>query len=176
MVGRVPYGAAIMRTRHVFTTPDLTTAEGVLAAARSAGLDNDNLSLIARADIELGSIPDEFKDVATDFMPAALRGAAIGCGAGLLAGLVALAFPSLGVTVAGVVLLAVGGAAIGTWVSSLVGSTVEDPVRRKFGGEIAAGHILLVIDAESRQLPAAEAAMRAAGAIALPYETSTALT
>ena len=176
MMGRVLTGADIMRTRHVFSAPDLITAEGVLAAARAAGLDNDNLSLIARADIELDSIDDEFKDVATDFMPAALRGAAIGGGAGLLAGLVALAFPSLGVSVVGVVLLAVGGAAIGTWVSSLVGSTVEDPVRRKFGGEIAAGHILLVVDAESRQLPTAEAAMRAAGAIALPYETTTALT
>lgn len=176
MVGRVHTGAAIMRTRHVFTAPDLVTAEGVLAAARAAGLDNGNLSLIARADIELDSIPDEFKDVATDFMPAALRGTAIGGGSGLLAGLAALAFPSLGVTLAGVALLTAGGAAIGTWISSLVGSTVEDPVRRKFGGEIAAGHILLVIDAESRQLPAAEAAMLAAGATALPYEGTTALT
>ena len=165
-----------MRTRHVFSVPDLTTAEGALAAARAAGLHNDNLSLIARADIELDSIDDEFKDVATDFMPAALRGAAIGGGGGLLAGLAVLAFPSLGVTLVGVVLLTVGGAAIGTWVSSLIGSTVEDPVRRKFQGEIAAGRILLVIDAESRQLPVAEAAMRAAGAIVLPYETFTALT
>jgi hypothetical protein len=165
-----------MRTRHVFSVPDLATAQGVLAAARAAGLDNGNLSLIARADIELGSIDDEFKDVATDFMPAALRGAAIGGGAGLLAGLAALAFPSLGVTLAGVVLLTVGGAAIGTWISSLVGSTVEDPVRRKFEGEIAAGRILLVIDAEDPQLPAAEAAILAAGATTLPYETATALT
>ena len=54
-----------MRTRHVFSTPDLTTAEGVLAAARAAGLDNGNLSLIARADIELDSIDDEFKIAGT---------------------------------------------------------------------------------------------------------------
>ena len=121
-----------------------------LDAARAAGLENDNLSLIARADIELDSIPDELKDAATDFMPAALRGAATGGGAGLVAGLAALAFPPLGVTLAGAALLTAGGAAVGTWVSSLVGSTVEDPVRRKFEGEIAAGRILVVIDAEER--------------------------
>ena len=165
-----------MRTRHVFSVPDLATAESALTAARAAGLHNDNLSLIARADIELDSIDDEFKDVATDFMPAALRGAATGGGVGLLAGLGALAFPALGITLAGAALLTVGGAAIGTWVSSLLGSSVEDPVRRKFEGEISAGRILLVIDAESPQLPAAEAAIRAAGATTLPYETTTALT
>jgi len=165
-----------MQTRHVFSVPDLAAARAALDAARAAGLRNDNLSLIARADIELDSIPDELKDAATDFMPAALRGAATGGGAGLVAGLAALAFPPLGVTLAGAALLTAGGAAVGTWVSALVGSTVEDPVRRKFEDEIAAGRILLVIDAESEQLPAAEAAISAAGATALPYEGTTALT
>ena len=165
-----------MQTRHVFSAPDLATAEAALDAARGAGLSDDNLSLIARADIELDSIPDQLKDAATDFMPAALRGTATGAAAGLLAGLAALAFPPLGITLAGAVLLTVGGAAVGTWVSSLVGSTVEDPVRRKFESEIAAGRILLVIDAEDRQLPAAEVAILAAGATALPYEGTTALT
>jgi len=165
-----------MQTRHVFSVPDLTTAEGALDAARRVGLSDDNLSLIARADIELDSIPDQLKDAATDFMPAALRGTAAGAAVGLAAGLAALAFPPFGVTLAGAALLTVGGAAVGTWVSSLLGSTVEDPVRRKFEDEIAAGRILLVIDAENEQLPAAEAAILAAGATALPYEGTTALT
>jgi hypothetical protein len=165
-----------MQTRHVFSVPDLVAARGALEAARSAGLTNDNLSLIARADLELESIPDDLKDAATDFMPAALRGAATGGGIGLAAGLAALAFPPIGITLAGAALLTAGGAAVGTWVSALVGSTVEDPVRRKFEDEIAAGRILLVMDAEEEQLPAAEAAVLAAGATALPYEGTTALT
>lgn len=165
-----------MQTRHVFSVPDLVTARSAILAARHAGLTNENLSLIARADIELDSIPDRHKDAATDFMPAALRGAATGAGAGLLAGLVAMAFPALGVTFVGAVLLTVGGAVIGTWISALVGSTVEDPIRRKFEGEIAAGHVLVVLDAEDPQLPAAEAAIMAVGAKPLPYESVTALT
>lgn len=165
-----------MQIRHVFSVPDLSTAQDAIRAAREAGLDTDNLSLIARPDIELDSIPDRLKDASTDFVPAALRGAASGGAAGLLAGLVAIAFPPLGVTLAGAAVMTVGGAAVGTWVSALVGSTVEDPVRRKFEDEIAAGRILVVLDAEAEQLPAAEAAITAAGASRLPYEGTTALT
>lgn len=165
-----------MQTRHVFTVPDLVTARKAISAARHAGLTNENLSLIARADIELDSIPDRHKDAATDFMPAALRGAATGGGAGLVAGLIAMVFPALGVTLAGAILLTVVGAVIGTWIAALVGSTVEDPIRRKFEGEIAAGHVLVVLDAEDPQLPAAEAAIMAVGARPLPYEGVTALT
>lgn len=165
-----------MQVRHVFSVPDLAVARHALDAARAAGLDNDDLSLIARADIELDSIPDELKDAATDFMPAALRGAAAGGGIGLVAGLAALAFPPLGITLAGAALVTAGGAAVGTWVSALIGSTVKDPVRRKFEDEIAAGRILLVIDVEDERFPAVEVAMRDTGAIALPYESASALT
>jgi hypothetical protein len=165
-----------MQTRHVFSVPDLAAAQEALRVARRAGLTNDNLSLIARADIELDSIQDQHKDAATDFMPAALRGAATGGTVGLVAGLVAAAFPPLGVTLAGAALLTVGGAAVGTWVSALVGSTVEDPVRRKFEQEIEAGRILVVLDAEDPQLSVAEAALLEIGAARLPYEGTTALT
>ena len=165
-----------MKTRHVFSVPDLATAQLAIRAAREAGLTNDNLSLIARSDIELESIPDRHKEASTDFLPAAMRGAATGGAAGLVAGLAAIAFPPLGVTLAGAALLTAGGAAVGTWVSALVGSTVEDPVRRRFEDEIQAGRILVVLDAEDPELPAAEAAIRAAGATPLPYEATTALT
>ncbi len=165
-----------MKTRHVFSVPDVATAQLAIRAAREAGLTNDNLSLIARSDIELESIPDRHKEASTDFLPAAMRGAATGGAAGLVAGLAAIAFPPLGVTLAGAALLTAGGAAVGTWVSALVGSTVEDPVRRRFEDEIQAGRILVVLDAEDPQLPAAEAAIRAAGATPLDYEATTALT
>ena len=53
---------------------------------------------------------------------------------------------------------------------------MKDPVRRKFEDEIAAGRILLVIDVEDERFPAVEVAMRDTGAIALPYESASALT
>jgi len=165
-----------MNNRHVFSVNDIAAAQSAVQAARAAGLPDDQLSLVARADIELEDMPDKRKDAGTDFKPAAMRGAAAGGATGLLVGLAAAAFPPLGVTLAGAALMTAGGAAIGTWAAALVGSTVEDPVRRKFEQEIEEGRVLLVIDADEELLPAVEAALTSRGARHMPYETPSAMT
>jgi hypothetical protein len=163
-----------MKTRHVFATDGVSAAQQALAAARAHGIADDDLSLIARHDIELERIPDDRKQVAMDFMPAALRGSATGGAAGLLAGLVALAVPTMGVTLAGVGALALIGAVVGTWSSSLVGASIPDEVRRTFEREIGDGRVLLIVDGEPKLLPEAEAAIVATGARPLPYQATTA--
>lgn len=165
-----------MKSRHVFSVPDLASAQAAMQAARDAGLKDDDLSLVARSDIELDSIPDHRKEADTDFKPAAMRGAAAGGATGLLAGLAAVAFPPLGVTLAGAALMTLGGALVGTWAGALVGSTVEDPLRRQFEEEIQAGRILLVIDTDEQTRPAAEAAIRAHGGTSLGFDAPTAMT
>lgn len=165
-----------MKTRRVYSTPDVASAQHALQAARAAGVHNEDLSLIARSDIELEAIPDERKEAKTDFLPAAARGAAGGGAAGLLAGLIAIAIPPLGITLAGVGAMALAGALVGTWSSALVGTTVPDPIRRTFEAEIQAGRILLVVDAEEPALDHADAALRAKGVKPLPYEGTTATT
>jgi hypothetical protein len=164
-----------MKTRHVFATSGVTAAHAAMGAARAHGIDDDDLSLIARADIELENIPDERKQVTMDFVPAAWRGTVTGGAAGLLAGLVALAIPPLGVTLAGAGAIALLGAMVGTWSSALVGASIPDEVRRTFEREIEEGRILLVIDGDERLLPEAEAAIVATGARAMPYEGTTVL-
>ena len=164
-----------MRSRHVFSAPDVATARAAMAAARDAGLSDDCLSLVARADIEMDSLPDHSREAPTDFKPAAVRGAAAGGATGLLAGLAAVAFPPLGVTLAGAALMTVGGAALGTWVAALVGSTVEDPVRRKFEDEIGAGRVLVIADMDETTHPAVSAAITGSGATQLPFDAPTAL-
>ncbi|UXA47378.1 hypothetical protein M0D46_10540 [Xanthomonas prunicola] len=165
-----------MKLRHVYSTADLDSAQRVLQAARSAGIDNDALSLIARSDIELQDVPDERKDANTDFLPAAARGAATGGAAGLVAGLVAIAVPPIGLTLAGAGVMALAGALVGSWSSALIGATVPDPVRRQFEDEIQAGRVLVILDAEQAALQDAAPAMVAAGATALPYEAASATT
>ncbi|PKV14642.1 hypothetical protein [Xanthomonas prunicola] len=165
-----------MKQRHVYSTADLDSAQRVLQAARSAGIDNDALSLIARSDIELQDVPDERKDAKTDFLPAAARGAATGGAAGLVAGLVAIAVPPIGLTLAGAGVMALAGALVGSWSSALIGATVPDPVRRQFEDEIQSGRVLVILDAEQAALQDAAPAMVAAGATALPYEAASATT
>ena len=88
-----------MKTRYVFSTPDLSAARTAMQAARDAGIDDRDVSLVAREDIELQRIHDHLMQGRNDFYPAALRGGACGGGTGLLLGLVAVAVPALGVTV-----------------------------------------------------------------------------
>lgn len=164
-----------MKTRRIYATPNLAAAHAALAAARDTGIDRDSLSLIARSDIEMDAVPDDLREAHTDMVPAALRGAAGGGAVGLVAGLVAVAVPPLGITLAGAGLMAAVGALVGSWSSALVGASVPDPVRRQFEETIEAGQILLVIDAEEQPLQRAEAAVLQAGASPLPYEAATAV-
>lgn len=164
-----------MKVRRVYSTSSLPAAQTAIRDIRDAGIEDDDISLIARSDIELERVPEHQKEAPTDFKHAALRGAGLGGATGLLAGLAAVAFPPLGLTIAGVALTTLGGAAVGTWASALVGASLPDPIRRRFEDEIEAGRILIVIDGEGEALERAEAALSAAGAVHLPYEEPSAM-
>ncbi|NID16683.1 hypothetical protein [Luteibacter yeojuensis] len=164
-----------MKTRRVYSTTDLAQARHALAAARKAGVADEDLSLIARHDIELDKIPEGRKDEHSDFMPAAVRGLAQGGATGLLAGLVAMAIPPLGVTFAGALGVTAAAALMGGWTGALTGSAAPDPVRQKFEAEIEAGRILLVVDGEGDAGPRADTAVVATGAAPLPFAQPTTL-
>ncbi|HBN52619.1 hypothetical protein CQ393_00050 [Stenotrophomonas sp. MYb238] len=165
-----------MKKRHVFSASGLPLAEQAMAAARQAGVENDDILLVARSDIEKHAIPDKRKMADTDLMGAVGRGAGYGAATGLLAGLVAVAVPPLGITLAGAAAVGLAGAMVGSLGSALLGATVPDPVRQTFDDEIQAGNILLVIDGEQEVLDAAAPAIVALGLRPLPYESTSALT
>jgi hypothetical protein len=142
----------VMKKRHVFATPSLSVAESVVQAARRSGIGNDSICLEARSDVEMHDISDDRKNVSMDFIPAAWRG-----------------------TLAGASALAVIGAMVGTWASVLMGSAVEDNVRRTFHEQIQAGQILVVVDAEPEEFDNVEKAIASAGGSRLPFESNSAL-
>lgn len=162
-----------MKIRHVYSTTDLDMARAALAAARGAGVGEDCVMLVARSDIELDSISNEYKEADSDFVPGALKGMAAGGATGLLLGLAAVVFTPLGLTLAGAGIAALAGAGIGGFASSLFGSALPDPVRQKFHDEIRAGRILLVIDCDDATSRAAGPAIEATGATPLPFEHAT---
>lgn len=164
-----------MKTRHVFSTPDLATAKAAMQAALVAGVGHECISLIARSDIELEQAPEQHKEAGGDFFAGAVRGVVGGGATGLLAGLIAIAIPPIGITVAGVAALTVAGAMVGSWTGAIAGASIPDPVRRKFESEIEAGRILVVLDGAKPLLAAAEPMVVAAGATPLPFDAPTAL-
>lgn len=166
-----------MKRRAVFSAADMSIVRDAMHAARSAGIESDDISLIARSDIEEDAVPDDRKVGEGDFYPAAVKGAVGGGAAGLLGGLLAVVVAPIGITFAGVVGMALAGASLGTWATALAGSTVPDPVRREFEDEIAQGRILVVIDGEEDDvLPAAIAAVSATRAVHLPFDRPTVMT
>jgi len=165
-----------VKTRHVFSTPDLATAKAAMQAARAAGVAPGDISLVARSDTELEQAPEQHREAHSDFFAGAARGVIGGGATGLLAGLVAVAIPPIGVTLAGVIALGVAGAMVGSWTGAIAGASVPDPVRRKFEAEIQAGRILVVLDGDKQLLAAAQPAVVAAGATPLPFDAPTALT
>ena len=83
-----------------------------------------------------------------------------------------MAFPPLGLTVAGAAAIAAVGALTGTWAGALVGSTLPDPIRRTFEQDIEAGRILLVVqreDDDDAGLERINAAVEKAGGESLAY-------
>lgn len=165
-----------MKSRCVFSTPDLASARMAMEAALRAGIPDHDISLIARDDIEHTHISDHLMAGRTDFYPAAVRGVCCGGGTGVVLGLVAVAIPPLGVTLIGAGAMALAAALMGGWTGALVGSEVPDVIHRKFKSEIAAGHILVIIDGNKERLAAAEPAVEGTGATHLPFRAHTMLT
>jgi hypothetical protein len=165
-----------MKKRHVFATPDVATAHRVEAEAMRLGIGRGCICLEARGDIEVRRIDDDDKNVSMDIIPAAWHGTLYGASAGLAAGLVAMYIPFFGVSLAGAGALLVVGALVGTWASVLMGSALPDEVRRTFAAEIESGQVLVVIDAEPEVFERVEPALGLAGAVRLPFESTTALT
>lgn len=165
-----------MKKRHVFLTPSVAVAEAVVRAVRGSGIEDDAIKLEARSDVEIRRISDDRKNVSMDFIPAGLRGILGGAAAGFVAGILAMSIPFFGLSMAGVGALTVVGALVGTWTSVLVGSALPDDIRRTFSGEIEAGKVLVVVDAEEEDFGPVESVIASAGGARLPYESTTALT
>ena len=165
-----------MMKRHVFATPDVATAARVEADALRMGVGRQFVFLEARRDIEIRRIDDDEKNVSMDIVPAAWRGTLLGTIAGLALGVAMLLIPYFGVSLAGVAAMGVVGALVGTWASVLMGSALPDEVRRTFSSEIESGQVLVVIDAEPEQFERIEPELARAGALRLPFESTTALT
>ncbi len=164
-----------MKKRHVFSAEGLSLAREAVDAARFAGVADDDILLVANSEIEKHAIADKRKMADTDLMNATARGAGYGATTGLLAGLVAVAIPPLGITIAGAAALGLAGAMVGSLSSALLGASVPDPVRQQFEDEIAAGRILVVLDGDDTQLADAGAALARLGLRAMPYEAASAM-
>lgn len=144
-----------MRTQLKILFPDAQTADIVQNKLNIAGIDLNRLFFLSRLETKLGRLKAATWWQSTDSLNQAKRGILIGAGLGLIAGLLALAFPPwynqapwyevLAITVTFGILVGVTGMAF-------LGMNLLNSDFAAFQDRIAHGQVLMVIQVDTNQV------------------------
>jgi hypothetical protein len=134
--------------RLYFLMPDITVTHELVKELLLSHVEERYIHVIAREGTPMEDLPEASLLQKTDFIPAVERGAALGAVTGLLAGMVAMAFPPAGLVLGGGAVFAISAASagIGGWLSSIIGSSVPSSRLTKFEDAIERGEILVLVD------------------------------
>ena len=140
-----------MRRRLYFMVPDVRSARQIRDELLLACIEDDHIHVMAKDDIPLAGLHEASVLQKSDFVHGAETGLAVGGGIGIIAGVVAVFFPPAGVDLQLVTILltALIGAAFGAWVASMVASSIPNSRLKVFESALAAGHVLMMVDAPS---------------------------
>ncbi len=140
--------------KHIYVLlPDAILTKRVVDNLLLAHINWQNIHVIANRDVSLENLPQAEITQKSDLMAALTRGTAVGGLSGMLAGLVAVALPPLGLTLAGGAILAttITGAGIGAWAGGLIGVSVPNSQLEQFDDAIKRGELLLIVDVSHEQ-------------------------
>lgn len=137
-----------MRRRLYFMVPDIASVRRIRDELLLARIEDGHIHIMAKDGIPLAGLHEASILQKTDFVHGAETGLTIGGGIGIIAGLVAVFFPPVGVEMQlGTILLtALIGAAFGAWASSMVASSIPNSRLKTFESAIADGRILMMVD------------------------------
>ncbi|MEJ2345681.1 MAG: DUF1269 domain-containing protein [Gammaproteobacteria bacterium] len=148
--------------RLYFLLPDVETAAKVVDDLLLVRIEERHIHLVAKEGIPLGVLPEASLLQKSDFVPAVERGVALGGAAGLLSGLVAVAFPPAGVVLGGGALLASAlvGAGLGVWMSGMIGVSVPNSRLKQFEEAVQDGQLLMLVDIPKQRVDEVENLVR----------------
>lgn len=134
--------------RIYFLLPDEHSAQTIVNELLLMRVEWRHIHMIANHNVPLKDLPEATLAQRSDLLPALARGTAAGGLTGMLAGLVALAFPPAGLTIAGgaVVGITLCGAGFGAWTATMIGVDVPNTRLRRFEQAIEKGELLMMID------------------------------
>ena len=137
-----------MRLRMYVMLPDLASAHRVANDLLLARIEDKHMHFLARRGTDLGELHEASYLQKTDAVYGAFRGLVVGGGMGVLLGLLLVTFPPAGIRVemVAVLIAAIVGAGLGSWVSSMVGLQVPNSHLQQFDAELRDGRILLMLD------------------------------
>lgn len=132
--------------RLYFLIPNLEVTSTIVNELLLAHIEERHIHLIAKEGTPFEDLPEAKLLQKSDFIPATERGIALGGATGILAGLVAMAFP--GVVIGGGALLGISlaGAGMGAWLGGMVGMDVKSTRLKPYENAIEKGEILALVD------------------------------
>lgn len=143
-----------MRRRLYFVLPDLKSADTIQQELLLAKIDTSHIHFLARNGINLGQLSVANLLQRTDLIHGMGIGLAAGGLTGILTGFAIALYPELGSTVGmgAVLVLAIFGALMGAWASSMIAISLPNTRLKGFQRAIDAGRILLMVDVPYRRV------------------------
>jgi hypothetical protein len=135
-----------MRKRIYWLLPDLGSARRTMDELLLARITEHHIHFVARDGAPMDGLHAANVLQTSDLVEAAQSGLLIGSGLGAAGG-VAAAFAISTASPAGIVIgMAAGGAMLGAWSSSMIGSSTPSRRLRRFESALADGQYLLIVD------------------------------
>ncbi|MGM0450093.1 MAG: DUF1269 domain-containing protein [Pseudomonadota bacterium] len=133
--------------RLCFLSPDETNTRHLVNDLQANGIPEERIYVVAREGVQLEGLPDAGQE-SDDFLPAYLRGVAIGGAGGLIAGLLAMAMPvpALPVSAISVLLFGLYGAGFGGLLAGLAGASYHSSRLSAFEPALEQGKLLVIVE------------------------------
>jgi hypothetical protein len=134
--------------RLFFLTPNLTICKAIVEELERNGVPERHLHVVASIEQRLEGLPEASILQKSELLHGLKKGGALGGTAGILGGLLAMAFPPAGLVIGGGALLtgAVAGAGFGAVVSALMSSHEHSHDLESYEQAVEAGQVLLLVD------------------------------
>ncbi len=140
--------------RLFFLTPNVNSCQAIVKELENTGVPERHLHVIASIEQALDDLPEAGILQKTELLHGIEVGAGLGGTAGILGGLLAMAFPPTGLVLGGGALLVgtAAGAGFGAVVSALMSSHEHNHDLDAFQRAIEEGEILLMVDVPRREV------------------------
>jgi hypothetical protein len=137
-----------MKLRMYVTLPDVPSARQLANDLLLARIEDRHMHFLARRGTDLGELHEASYLQKTDTVHGGFVGLVLGGLTGIAAGIVLMNNPPAGANLEmGIVFLtAAAGAALGTWIASMVGMQVPNSRLKGFEDDLEHGKVLLMLD------------------------------
>ena len=148
--------------RIYFLLPDVDIARKVVDELLIARIDERHIHVIAKDGTPMEDLPEALLSQKSDVVPALERGIAIGGVTGILAGVIAVTFPPIGLALGGGAILATGlaGSSFGAIMSTMIGVSVPSSHLKQFENAVNKGEILMLVDVPKARVDEIEAMVK----------------